>query len=48
MKQIKKSNFKRLEDLIYTLNNIPCKECKKIIKVSDMVYHSLIISGYLK
>jgi hypothetical protein len=48
MKQIRKSNFKRLSDLIYTLNHIPCKECKKTIKVSDTVYHGLVISGYLK
>ena len=48
MKHIKKSSFKRLSDLMYTINNLPCKECKKIIKVSNTVYHVLIVSDLLK
>jgi hypothetical protein len=47
MKYIKKTSFKHLSDLIYTLNHIPCEEKKKTIKVSDLVYHILLSSDKL-
>lgn len=48
MKRINKNNFKKFSDLLYVLNHIPCKECKKVIFVSEIVYHGLSISGLLK
>jgi hypothetical protein len=48
MKYIKKTSFKHLSDLIYTINHIPCEEKPKTIKVSDLVYHILLLSGKLK
>ena len=48
MRYIKKTQFKSLNDLIYTLNHIPCKENKKTVRVSDSVYHLLLISGKIK
>jgi hypothetical protein len=48
MKYVKKTSFKRLSDLSYVLNNLPCIEKKKTIKMYDSVYHSLLISGYFK
>jgi hypothetical protein len=48
MKYIKKTRFKHLSDLIYTINNIPCEEKPKTIKVSDLVYHILLSSEKLK
>lgn len=48
MKYIKKTSFKRLSNLIYVLNHLPCIECKKTLKVSDTVYHGILISELLK
>jgi hypothetical protein len=48
MRYIKKSSFKNLNDLIFTINYIPCEEKKKTIKVSELVYHILLTSEKLK
>jgi hypothetical protein len=48
VKYIKKTSFRYLSDLIYTINNIPCEEKAKTIKVSDLVYNILLLSEKLK
>jgi len=48
MKYVKKRNFKDLYALQYVLNNLPCIEKNKTVKMDHSTYHLLSISGYFK
>ena len=48
MKYIKKSDFKRVYDYLYVINNLLCINCNKIIKVDNTTYNIIILSDYLK
>ena len=48
LKYIKKSDFKRVYDYLYVINNLLCINCNKIIKVDNTTYNIIILSDYLK